>query len=216
MKLRVLTLNCQKNYNKNLSFFLKEILSKDKYDVFLLQEATNEVLEYFNCFPKYSIINSTDKLGRISLSCIIYNKDKCSFKDFFYEPILVNKFEKQELKESFQFFGVARAILIFESVKIIVGSIHLPSGFSSKKRFKYLKKVKEIMSNIVGGWITFYAGDYNFSLPYEFKRASKFISPEFKCITSDLGTTLDSYYTESHLPFIWIYINNFLKKFDLE
>lgn len=215
MDLNILVLNCQKNYNKNLRPFLKKTLRKGKYDLFLLQEATNDVLEPFKSFKKYSILNSKDKLGRLSLPCIVYNSKKFTLKNLFYEPIFLDGFERQELKKPFQSFGILRAVLDFQGIKIVAGSIHLPSGLSIKKRFRALKSAKIIMDEVKNPEITFYGGDLNFCSSYEIRKASKILGPEYKCITSQLGPTLDSYFTESHLHYSHIRINNVLRNFGI-
>ena len=63
--------------------------------------------------------------------------------------------------------------------------------------------------------ITVFGGDCNFCFSSEVNKASKIVSPEYYCVTYDLGTTFDSYYTESHLPYFWVYMNNFLRKLGL-
>ncbi len=216
MDMAVLSLNCQKNYNPHLIPFLETVLKKGKYDLFLLQEATSDVLKPFESFPNYSIINSKDKLGRLSLSCVVYNSKRCSLNNFVYEPILLNGFEKQELKKPFQSFGIAIVLLDFQGIMITAGSIHLPSGFSSKRRVKDLKLGKEMMGDIGDSQIKFYGGDCNFCFSSEIRRASKVISPEYRCITSHLGPTLNSYFTESHLPYSWVYVNNILRKLGIK
>lgn len=211
MNLNILSLNCQKNYNKNLSPFFKRILKKKQYDILLLQETTEDVLSLFSAFPEYKIVNNRDEYGRLSLLCIAYNSKKSNLESFHYKPILFDKFERQELKKPFQSFGIGRAILNFQKTKVSVGGIHLPSGFSRKRRLSNLDSIKKIMEEKNNSVITLFGGDFNFGFKSEVKKASNFMKPEYHCCTSDIGPTLDSYYTEANLPYSWVHMNDILR-----
>lgn len=215
MRLNVLSLNCQKNYNKNLSPFLIEFLREDRYDLYLLQEATNEALMPFKAFKDYKIVNTKDERGRLSLPCIVYNSKRGKLKDFFYQPILFDSIERQESKKPFQSFGIARAIFTFRGLEIAAGNIHLPSGFSGRRRLQELTLAKKVMGEAKDADISFFGGDCNFCLSSEIRKASNIVAPEYVCLTSKLGSTLDSYYTECNLPYSWIHVNDFLRKIGL-
>ena len=45
--------------------------------------STQEVLNHFNPYKNYNILNSKDKIGRISLVNILYNSNKLKFKKEF-------------------------------------------------------------------------------------------------------------------------------------
>jgi hypothetical protein len=73
MNLNIICLNCQKNYNKNLSAYLKKILKQEKYDILMLQEASEKVNEVIGLFQKYNLLKTRNK-ERLCLTTIVYKK----------------------------------------------------------------------------------------------------------------------------------------------
>lgn len=212
MKLGVLSLNCQKNYNPNLSSFLKKCLKSNRYDIFLLQEATKDVLKNFEGFTDYRVVDYKIKDGRHALCSVVFDSRKFKMIRSWYEPIFIRMSEDFEKKKSFQSFGVNIVSLKIGSKSVKVASVHLPSGASRRSRVDGLVLTKELVGKLAGTDICFYGGDCNFCFPGEVKNLKKIVSPDYACVSSDLGTTLDSYYTESHLPVWWIKANNLLRR----
>ncbi len=214
MELKILSLNCQKNHQKSLWNFLTSLLIHETYDIFLLQEASGEVLNIFSSFWKYIPITYFDAKWKLCLTNIVYNSEKLQLKEKYYEPILVDMFSLYEELSGFQGHGINMWIFEYNKKQFNISSVHLPSGFRSRYRYKgFLKILQKIKKHSQG--INIFGWDMNIVYPWESKKIFSFSKEKYLCSTQGLWYTLDSYYTENHLDFLWVKINNFFKKFGL-
>ncbi|MCH2188732.1 hypothetical protein MK079_02810 [Candidatus Gracilibacteria bacterium] len=214
MKLKILSLNCQKNHQSGLGNFLTSLLIHETYDIFLLQEASGEVLNIFSSFGKYIPITYFDAKGKLCLTNIVYNSKKLQLKEKYYEPILVDIFSLHEELSGVQSYGINMGIFEYNKKQLNISSVHLPSGFRSRYRYsgflKILQKIKKHTKQIC-----FFGGDMNIVYRWESKKILSFSGDNYSCTTQGLGYTLDSYYTENHLDFLWVKMNNFFRRFGL-
>ena len=84
-----------------------------------------------------------------------------------------------------------------------IGSVHLHSGIDANVRFRQIQRIKnQVLSAREKDEPIVFGGDCNFGLPGERRRAMRFLSPEFTCVSRDIGPTLDGRYSENvaHLP----------------
>jgi hypothetical protein len=138
----------------------------------------------------------------------LFIKKSFKLKEFFYQSF---ETKNLEVKNNYQNFGIIKGVLNYNNKRMVIGSMHLPVGFSSKERLKSLLLAKKIMNKSSDVDLILYGGDCNFCFSGEIKRASEIVKPENVCITKNLGYTLNSYYTEREARFSWVKINNFLR-----
>ena len=192
--MNILSLNCQKAYNKNLSHFLSDILKRSRYDFLILQEVTEEVLDYLR-HPSYQVLTAWhEKTNQPSHLCIIYKK---SFK--LKEPglISIDKFNRAAHLESSPSFGLLCGTFQRENIEIAIGSMHLHSGFSAQARRDDLQYIKNTLSKKYPNTEIIIGGDCNFG-PFEKKKGFEIMAPDFMCPTKAIKKTLDSRYSEFH------------------
>ena len=155
-----------------------------------------------------------DPKWKLCLTNIVYNSNKLKLKEKYYEPILVDSFSLYEEIAWYQTYGINMWIFEYHKKCINISSVHLPSWFHSRYRYqwflKILQKVKKHSKNInIFGW------DMNIVYRWESKKILSFSGENYACITQWLWYTLDSYFTENHLDFLWVKINNFFRKLGL-
>lgn len=199
--MRILSLNCQKDYQPELGVFLRNTLANDTYDFLLLQEATESVLEHLRLSPEYSILTATDEtVGEQSLLCIVYRTSIPllfhsiqSFAGMRFDPVRGYKHLG---------FGVLGAVFNYKGMETYLASVHLHSGIDAKVRIRELVLLKEFVNQAADSRPTIVAGDFNFGYPWELSRGIRLLAPELVCVSRTLGGTLDSRYSEyaNHLP----------------
>ncbi|CAN5743183.1 hypothetical protein BH11PAT2_BH11PAT2_00840 [soil metagenome] len=199
--MKILSLNTQKAYNPNLQLFLRKTLESGRYDFLLLQEATEQVLEYLRHSTEYGILTATDEsVGGQSQLCIVHrtnipllsHKIK-SFAGMRYDPVRGYKHLG---------FGALQAVFAYDGTEVCLSSVHLHSGIDAKVRQRELVVLKELLHHMPKSSLTVVGGDFNFGYPWELPRAMRLLAPELVCVTRTLGGTLDSKYSEyaNHLP----------------
>lgn len=199
--MKILSLNCQKDYQPALGGFLRATLAAGAYDFLLLQEADDAVLAHMQDCRGYKVLTATDeRLGKQSMLCIVYRETFAliaheiqSFAGMRFDPVAGYKHLG---------FGILSARYVCDGTEYCVGSTHLHAGIHAKVRIQELPYVKEQMVRMSANAPAVFGGDFNFGYPWELPRAIRFFTPEFYCLTRRLGGTLDSRYSEycDHLP----------------
>jgi len=195
--MRILSLNCQKDYNLGLPPFLTKTLAADTYDILLLQEVTRPVLELL-ANSKYSVLNVFDEQVRQQSELAIAYRPALTFRS---HQFLSFATLRPEMPIPFNHapFGALLGILDYAGDTYAFCSMHLDSGIRSSVRVLELMRLKQFLPKDVP---VLFAGDFNFGLPGELSRAARLLAPDFHCATRRLGGTLDSRYSEyaNHLP----------------
>lgn len=209
MKLKILTLNCQKAYNPNLKDFIYNVLKEEKYDFILLQEANKTVLNIIREYnTEYLILNPFDSnLAENAHECILYKKffsltesSFISFSPNYGWGFLVGVFE-------------------YNNSNFVISSVHLRSGLKKNIRLEELEIVKNKLSkyierNINKNYSIIFGGDFNTGLYKEVHNLNKILLPEFIRISKSVGATLNSKYTEK-APYLLNNISILFAKFGL-
>ena len=202
--MKILSLNCQKAYNQNLAGFLSGILSAQKYDFLLLQEATPVVLSFLKHSSYETVTAYNDEASAQSHLCIVHRiEHKCTSSKL----IPITNCDEPGALPKRPGYGALYGVFDIAGIQTRIGSLHLHSGISASIRRNGLSCItkeltKELHSTIIGG-------DCNFG-PFEKRRAAQALAPDFMCLTRKIGTTLDSSYTEPH-PFFLNEIANVLR-----
>ncbi len=186
---KILSFNTQKGYHENLGSFLKETLAVDAYDFILLQEATDSVLA--------ELSSESHSLLRISGSQLaIWYRNSYSLKDS-----LLEIFERKHpgVYPHPAAYGLLLGTFFIGSRETHIGSMHLHSGIRPAARLEQLGITKKKLLEIHKPGVTMICGgDFNLGVPGELKRTGKLLHPELSLVTSTLGGTLDSRYTEAY------------------
>lgn len=205
MNLKLLTLNCQKAYNLNFENFISNILKEEKYDFILLQETNKTVLDIIREYNiEYLILNPFDSnLKENAHECILYKK-QFNLKE--------NSFISFDPNHGWGFlFGVFE----YDNFNFNIGSVHLRSGLKKNIRLEELKIVKEVLLKYIDKNNTIiFGGDFNTGLYKEVANSDKILLPEFTRASKNIGTTLDSRYTEK-VPYLLNRISTLFAKFGL-
>ncbi len=193
--MKILSLNCQHNYHPRLRKFLKRVLRSEKYDFLLLQEANKKVISYIKKHKKYSITLPTGNIKQ-ALTCIV-SRTSIFLQpetDFLHFP---HTDESETAFKEYHVFGLTCKIAYVWWQEVVVWSMHLPSGFSSYVRKKYLEQSTQYIIKKYGEKMTILWWDFNFGFPGELSEAHKILAPHYTCISQHISPTLDSYYTEN-------------------
>jgi hypothetical protein len=199
--MKVLSLNCQKAYQPGLKPFLQKTLEGNFYDVLLLQEASEEVLDFLDSTHGYAFLTAQDAVvGKRSMLCIAYRtsisltaQDFHSFAAMRYDPVAGYKHLG---------FGFLCGKFEVEGDNYCFGTLHFHAGVDAKVRRKELMRMKETVLAFAQQTPVIVGGDCNFGYPWELLQACRTLLPELTCITRRLGDTLNSRYAEyvDHLP----------------
>jgi len=210
--MKVLSLNCQKNYNSSLRDFFHGLFATSQYDVFLLQEATDEVIDIIPDDCNYQLVRHQNG-GLWGLTAILFNNQHYTLVDSGYQSFDFVYKEDQRLGHIS--YGATFARLQRGKEYILVCSMHLPAGLSSQIRRNCLQEAKKyILQNSEFNDQIIFGGDCNFGFPGEYISTSCEMSPEFIHVTRNIEPTLDSYYTE-HLNYITSHVAYVLRMFGL-
>jgi endonuclease/exonuclease/phosphatase family metal-dependent hydrolase len=197
--MKILSLNCQRGYQKGLEGFLHNVLESKAYDVFLLQEVDDKVLSFLT-HPSYVSAHVFNEEAQAeSQVCILYRQDYKLLKTGFQSFSSMRNDPLRGFKHPS--FGFLWVDLIIEGKAMRFGSIHLHSGIDRKARMAELNLAKEVFlkepytSAIL-------AGDLNTGYPRESLHMARALGPEFIWESKNIGPTLDSRYSENvpHLP----------------
>ncbi len=193
--MKILSLNCQTNYHPRLKRFLKRTLVSERYDILLLQEANEKVVKCIKKNKKYILTLPTQGTKK-ALTCIVSHKKIAlsSHIDFLHFPY---PYLEQTAFKDYHLFWLTCTIASIDNQEIVLGSMHLPAGFSSVLRKKHLKQSLQYIRKKYGDTMAILWGDFNFWFPWEMSEAAKLVSPSFACVSQEIPYTLDSYYTET-------------------
>jgi len=164
--LKVITLNCQRAYQKGCKDFLQQLLHSQEYDFILLQEANAAVHEtVLTNLRNYNILfthnTSTNSKHEI---CLIYRLEYTLIKEEFlnfYNP------ERKMLTQSGAAIGLFKLpqdkIQSLQKEYVLIGSLHLQASYHAKMRQVELRKIKAIFGGISDGYdaIKILGGDFN-------------------------------------------------------
>ena len=170
--MRLLSLNCQRAFNPNFRGFLRRSLSGGKNNIFLLQEANDNVVKLAQKnLGKYKIIQHKIPNGSFSEICILYSKKlRCVDSAFSY-------IEDSDGNE----FGVLMAIFKSKKFTFSTANVHLPAYLKPQKRLQAIKQVKENFSSFLKkhprSSRTIMAGDFNSILPWEHDSHKSILAP---------------------------------------
>lgn len=206
--MKIITLNCQKAYNKNLKDFFVKIFLEEKYDFLILQEVNKPVLNLIvELNSSYKILNEFDSdFSEENHLCILY-KEKYVLEEKRF--ISFAKFDPKRISNS---FGFIMGIFNVESNFYVVSSLHLNSGLNSSIRMGELKKVKEVLQEYINkDYSIIMAGDFNTGIIGEIKKCEKILSPHLVRVNEGIGPTLNSFYTEPN-PYILSHASVLLSK----
>jgi hypothetical protein len=209
--LTLLTLNCQKAYHPDFSNFLEQTLSSEKYDFILLQEVTVTIIAIItSATSSYKILNPFDSILEDTTGVCVLYKQEFALKD----PFLLS-FAKTYRKISPAAWGCVGGIFTREGEHCVIASVHLHAGIKMHIRMKELKLIKRMLDGYShNNTMIVFGGDFNTGFPRELAIAKKIFSPLFVRTNKNLGTTLNSRYTEK-APFVLNKISIFLAKFGI-
>ncbi len=176
MKIRLLSLNCQRALNPNFKSFFQRVLSRGKHRIFLLQEASDSVINVAKKnLEKYKMIQHKTPNGNFSELCILYSKKlHCVESDFLY-------IEDNEGKN----FGILMATFRSKRFSLSTANVHLPAHLKPQKRSEAMEQVKEkfiaFLKKHPQTTRVILAGDFNSILPGEYNHhksiLASFLSP---------------------------------------
>ena len=210
--MKILSLNCQRGYQPGLKEFLQKTLESSEYDFILLQEFAKEVPSYVQGVGPYDILQAYSEEVEEKSQTVIVHRKAYRLLEQGYVP-----FTKMRRDPVAGFrhatFGSLMARFDMHNSKVLIGCAHLHSGIDRKVRQAQVRKIKEqALSLAQVGDMVIFGGDCNFGLPRERVRAGQSMSPQFVCVTGDIGPTLDGRYSENvpHLPnriaaFLWFF-----------
>lgn len=189
--MNIITLNCQKAYNPASEGFFKRILQEEAYDFLILQEANISVLKIIDgIHSAYKIVHIYDAdFGADSHQCILY-REQFILKDSSH--VSFAKFVPKVTPHS---WGFLSALFTMDEEPVVIGSAHLHPGIKPSIRMKELKIIKDTLGKYADTSIII-AGDFNTGFPWEISRCEAILSPELIRVSRDVGSTLDSMYTE--------------------
>ena len=199
--MKILSLNCQKNYHPDLEDFLLSTVQSQNYDILLLQEANGDVLKHLESLKDVGVTRVVQD-NRPGLVCLVHDTQTTTIHDIQYE--LWPRLHSAEIDciNSHISFGFVMVRATSNDHIRWLGSLHLPSGIKKQNRLSCLKRVREMVQNIETDIPVIIGGDCNFVYPGEISQARAIVSPVLHCLTENLPPTLDSYYSEyvDHLP----------------
>jgi endonuclease/exonuclease/phosphatase family metal-dependent hydrolase len=192
MKLRILTLNCQKGYRRELYPFLKRVFAAATYDFVLLQEAPEKLPELLDSAASYRISRSDrEPAGQWSHLAIMYRR---SYR-LISHTLIAFKAERPRFLRHPEFGLLLGTFADERGFAVRLGSLHLHPSFNRATRRVELVRLKDALRTKEAGVPTIVGGDCNFG-PWELGFALRLMAPEFVCPTENAGATMDSRYTE--------------------
>ena len=202
MELKILSLNCQRGYQPGLKDFLRKTLQDGKYDLLLLQEFGKEVPLFVQNVGSYKLLQTLNTdVDELSQTAILYRNEYELLDQNFIPFAKMRRDPVAGFKHAT--FGSLVARLKTNRGSIAVGSVHLHSGIDRKVRAAQIQKIKsQILSLVHSDDLVIFGGDCNFGFLGERANAERAFAPEFVCVTSKRGPTLDGRYSENvpHLP----------------
>ena len=133
-RVKILTLNAQKNHNPRLGAFLSDVVQSSVYDFVLLQEATEAVLALIEPADTYNLLTATDvQDGAQSMLSIFYNK----------QYVLRNHRHVSFTREhpsihSPAEYGLLMGVFDAKNGPVVVSTFHLHSGLRTSVRSREL------------------------------------------------------------------------------
>jgi endonuclease/exonuclease/phosphatase (EEP) superfamily protein YafD len=195
--MKILSLNCQKDYNPALAVFLATTLESGKYDFLLLQELTPAMLARHEGQGKYKSLRAfNEEAGKESHLCVLYRSEFVLTESTF---VSFNSFVPTTHFEMSAFRaepGLLAGIFAIGDREVALGSLHLHPGPFPRTRKRELDLVCQSLARFAGGRAVLFAGDCNFGLPGELRSADAITAPSLKRLSRNLPPTLDSRYTE--------------------
>ncbi len=191
--MKVLSLNCQKGFNKNLEPFMQETLARGEYDFLLLQEFTEPV--YVMIEPHLAGYRALrvkqEEEGEHSHLAILY-KGAIALEAEHLAPM--PNLHPRIIRPTA--FGILTGTFVFEGTQLRLGSVHLHPGLRPGVRRAGLDYVKHALTEEDSEVPTIFGGDCNFGYSRERKKGEQLLAPEFILVSGGLEPTLDSRYTE--------------------
>lgn len=208
MDLNLLSLNCQKAYNRAVKEFLIKKLQSKKYDFLLLQEADEQIMSIIEGEGgSYKILKTINPdIQKQSQLCILYKREfVLKSTDFVSFSKLNRRFAlRPEL-------GFLLGTFDYNGNEMVIASLHLHPGFPFYLRVKGIQMVKNKLDFYNDEALpVIFGGDFNLAYPWEAGYTRRFFAPGFIDSTISIGPTLNSRYTEkgNHLA---SRINDFLR-----
>ena len=200
----VLTLNTQKAYQPGFGPFMHGVLASQRYDFLLLQEANATVMSIISgADHSYAVLHPFDAdLGADTGVCILYKKE------FILKDILFTSFAKTNPAMPARGWGFVGGLFTVDGGDMLVGSVHLHSGIKISIRRKEIRMIKEKISHYGNNTQFIFAGDFNTGFPGEIFTIDNMFLPDFVRSSKNIGTTLDSRYTEKS-SFLLNRVNSF-------
>lgn len=180
----MLSLNCQRAFNPNFKAFLQRSLSRGKHKIFLLQEASDNVVNLAQKnFEKYKIIQHKTPKGKFSELCILYSRKlKCVDSNFSY----IKDADGEE-------FGVLMAVFKSKKFMLSTANVHLPAYFKPQKRLQAVRQVKESFDDFLKKHPktsrVVMVGDFNSMLPWEHSYHKTILAPLLSPVENKLSYT---------------------------
>ncbi len=199
MNLKILSLNCQWAYNREVKNFLRKILETGFYDFLLLQEANPDVLTATREAKDYEQLGAFNEGNqKQSWICILYKKN------FILKQTSFVSFSGMSAEYSeYPQLGFLMGAFKCNGETMTLGSVHLHPSYHFRLRALDIKLVKKhILINADSKTPIIFGGDFNTGFPLEGRRMRKILSPEFFDGTEKNGPTLNSRYTEHGTHFV--------------
>lgn len=210
--MKVLTLNCQKGYTPNLKEFLSRIIGSKSYDFILLQEVDEKVDLMIQISGQYKILETVNPDNQIpSQLRILYRSSFILTDSGFISFAKMNKLFAKRGEPGFLF-----GIFDCGGSQLTIGSLHLHPSFPFYIRHRETLMVKDRLSTYIkSGMPVIFGGDLNLGYPWEGPAIRKLVSSSFSEATINIGSTLDSRYTEKIGTHPVSRIGNFLMRFNI-
>lgn len=192
--MQILSLNTQKAFQPTLAPFLRNTLESNQYDFILLQETTDKVLPLIRDIGSYTLLEAFDTHMGTQGHLVIAYRNNFELKDS-----VLDSYGTMHPSPRLRHTGLGALVGTFQtpSGNIKTGSVHLHAGLRATVRAKELARLKQsILSEAQDEIPTILGGDFNLGFPGEVLHACMYLSPEFVSKTRQLGTTLNSRFSE--------------------
>lgn len=194
--MKILSINTQKAYQPGLLPFLDHVICSEMYDAILLQEAVEPVLAPLRTHTTYAILEAfNEEMAAASHLAILYRSSWTLSSSQLYSFGMLHPFAALQHAG----FGLLRGTFDTPSGSVMMGSVHLHSGWLPQVRVQEVRALKTcLMQDQEADVPVIVGGDFNLGLPGEVSNGYRLLAPQFCSRTRTLGSTLDSRYSEPH------------------
>lgn len=198
--MKILILNVQQNFNKNLKPFLCSCLQNREYDIFCLQEANQGILNYMLDLENYDYhtLSTTHPETNETMELVTIYKKELTLKKSKLIPF--SQFSNTQILSKGALISEFQINSSQNHSNLTIANIHLHCGggfktYARLKSLKYLEKFLDKQHNTQ----KIICGDFNNSFPFEAKFFDYILRKKWINASQKIKYTFDSRYVESRI-----------------